>query len=137
MTELIVEGWQIPGSLEGARLAAKIELVPVELLEGDETAAFEIAVNDVIAGRWWRTKSKGCEVTWQSGIGVRAISVPDVGDDPDLIAAVIRPMIPPVRLVRLLRQGGFTEDDLAFAYKETDGMLILLALVLRRLYGSS
>jgi hypothetical protein len=105
VTELIAEGWQVPPSLEGARLAAMIELVPVELLEGDEIAAFEIAVNGVIAGRWWRTKSKGCEVTWQSGIGVRAVSVPDVGDDPNVIAAVIRPMIPPVRLLRPGRGG--------------------------------
>lgn len=106
MTELIVEGWQVPPSLEGARLAAKVELVPVELLDGGyEIAAFEIAVNGVIAGRWWRTKSKGCELTWQSGIGVRAVSVPDVGDDPNVIAAVIRPMIPPVPLLRPGRGG--------------------------------
>jgi hypothetical protein len=106
MTELIAVGWQEPRSLEGERLAAKIELVAVELLDGGyETAAFEIAVNGVIAGRWWRTKNKGCEVTWQSGIGVRAISVPDVGDDPDMIAAVLRPMIPPVRLLQPGRGG--------------------------------
>jgi hypothetical protein len=101
MHELMIEGWQAPDSLERARLTAAIELVPVELLDGGyETAAFKIALNGVIVGRWCRTKHKRCEVTWQSGIGVRAISVPDVGDDPDVIAAVLRRVIPPVQLLR-------------------------------------
>lgn len=101
MNELTVEGPQPPESLEQARQAAKVELVPVELLDGGyETVAFEVAVNGVISGRWFRTKSKGCKVNWQAGIGGRAISVPDNGDDPDRIIDAIRPVIPPLRFLR-------------------------------------
>jgi hypothetical protein len=49
MNELTVEGWQAE-LLRQARLAAKVELVPVELLDGGyEIAAFEVAVNGVIS----------------------------------------------------------------------------------------
>lgn len=105
MNELMVKGWQAE-SLRQARRAATVELVPVELLAGEgETAAFEVSINGVIGGRWFRTKSKGCKVTWQNGIGAVAIRVPDSGDDPDRIIAAIRPMIPPVRLLRPGRGG--------------------------------
>lgn len=100
MNELNVKGWQAE-SLRQARRAATVELVQVDLFDGGyETAAFEVAVNGVILGRWFRTKSKGCKVNWQSGIGGRPISVPDNGDDHSQIIAAIRPAIPPVQLLR-------------------------------------
>jgi hypothetical protein len=82
--------------LEAARQAAKVELVPTTWrIDSGETAAFFVAVNGVVRGRWSGTAEKG-SISWTGGDEVETGSFGD--DDTDRLAAAVRAAIPPAQL---------------------------------------